>query len=92
MQDKQKKEVAMIEKRSIEEFRDSGLLLLTNQFLHIFGWALVVEFDDEGNATKLYPAYCKFRGFDNENTVEAYEKITRHLAKRMPELLKDSEA
>ena len=79
----------MLERRSINEFRNSGLLLLTNQFLHIFGWALVAEVDEKGNATELYPAYCKFRGFDNEDTDKAYEQITRHLEKRMPALLKD---
>ena len=84
--------LVMLEEQSIEEFRDAGLLLLTNQFLHIFGWALTVNIDENGKITKFYPAHCKFRGFDNKNTSEAYEKITLHLAERMPELLKDIEA
>ena len=78
-----------MEQRSVNEFRDAGLLLLTNQFLHIFGWTLAVEIDDDGNVIKFYPAYCEFRGFDNEDTTKAYEQITKHLEKRMPELLKD---
>lgn len=85
-------EITMIEERSIQEFRDAGLLLLTNQFLHIFGWALTVNLDDDGKVTKFYPAHCKFRGFDNVSTGEAYEKITKHLEQRMPELLKDCAA
>ena len=84
--------IDMLEKRSIDEFREAGLLLLTNQFLHIFGWALVVEVDDNENVTKFYPAHCKFRGFDNDDTSKAYKRITKHLAKRMPELLKDIKA
>jgi len=79
----------VIEERSIEEFRETGLLLLTNQFLHIFGWALTVDIDEDGKVTKFYPAYCKFRGFDSDLTSKAYEKVTKHLEKRMPELLRD---
>ena len=84
-------EPIMVEEKSIEEFREAGLLLLTNQFLHIFGWALTVNIDEDGTITKFYPAHCKFRGFASKNTSEAYEKVTRHLAERMPELLKDIE-
>ena len=79
----------MLDERSIEEFREAGLLLLTNQFLHIFGWALTVNVDEDGKITRFYPAHCKFRGFDARSTGEAYEKVTRHLAERMPDLLKD---
>lgn len=89
---RQVEQAVMLEERSIKEFREAGLLLLTNQFLHIFGWALTVEIDDDGNVTKFYPAHCKFRGFDNDRTSKAYAQITNHLKKRMPELLKDIEA
>ncbi len=88
VRDKSKK---FLEERSINEFRETGLLLLTNQFLHIFGWALVVETDDDGNMIKFYPAYCKYRGFDSKSLDKAYEQITKHLKKRIPELLKDFE-
>lgn len=84
--------LVMLDERSIEEFREAGLLLLTNQFLHIFGWALTVNIDEDGKIARFYPAHCKFRGFDSKNASEAYEKVTRHLSERMPELLKDIEA
>lgn len=84
--------LVMLDERSIEEFREAGLLLLTDQFLHIFGWALTVNIDEDGKITRFYPAHCKFRGFDSKNASEAYEKVTRHLAEHMPELLKDIEA
>lgn len=83
---------SMIEKRSIEEFRNSGLLLLVNQFLHIFGWALVVEVDEDGKATNFYPKHCKFRGFDNRSTKKAYKMVTYHMKDRLPDLLKDVES
>jgi len=89
--DSQNEHIVMLEERSIDEFRETGLLLLTNQFLHIFGWALAVDIDDDGKATKLYPTHCKFRGFDHNKAGEAYKKITLHLKERMPDLLKDIE-
>jgi hypothetical protein len=78
----------MVEKKSWEEFRSHGLLLFINQFLHIFGWAIV--FDTEGDkVVGVYPARVKFRGFDNEDTSEAYEKITKYMVNNSTELDKD---
>jgi len=81
-----------IEFRSITEFRESGLLLFVNQFLNIFGWAICVLFDEEtGEPMAMYPAYCKFRGFDSVTITKAYKNITKHIAKRLPALLNDVE-
>lgn len=90
-QNEQAENINMLEERPIDEFRQTGLLLLTNQFLHIFGWALTVEIDDFGNSIRIYPAYCKFRGFNSDDVSKAYEQVTRHIEKRIPELLKDLE-
>jgi len=81
----------MVERRTVKEFRETGLLVLVNQFLHIFGWALVVEVDDNGKVIDFFPAYCKFRGFSNETTMRAYQRVTKHIADRLPSLLKDIE-
>ena len=35
--------MAQHEERSLDEFRATGLMVFANQFLHIFGWTLVVE-------------------------------------------------
>ena len=50
----------MITKKSWKEFRESGLLFITNQFLHIFGYALVYSFDDNGEIEEVYPARVCF--------------------------------
>ena len=69
----------MIEKKTMEEFRETGLLWLINTTLHIFGWCIVVEFDDDDNAVSMYPARCKFRGFDEKSNDKGYENITRYM-------------
>ena len=37
-----------------KEFRENGLLFV-NTFLHIFGWCIVIECDDDGDY-RAYPA------------------------------------
>ena len=39
----------MITEKSWEEFKGTGLLLIVNQILHIFGWAIVAEIETEGD-------------------------------------------
>lgn len=64
----------MIKKKSWEEFRESGLLFITNQFLHIFGYALVYEFDDDSKLTGVYPARVRYRGFGQEQIEKRLSK------------------
>ena len=78
-----------IERKSFKEFRETGLLLFVNQFLHIFGWALIVEVNENNEETDFYPARCKFRGFGEKNTTRAYQRVTKYLAQNIPDLLKD---
>ena len=70
-------------------FRDTGLLWFINQTLHLFGWAIVVELDANGNITKGFPARCKFRGFDEKSTTEGYGKVTKYLQENISNLSKD---
>lgn len=65
----------MIERKTLNEFRKTGLLLFVNQFLHIFGWAIVVDTDTD----EMYPARVKFRGFDEKNTADAYIKLSEYM-------------
>ena len=75
----------MVDKKSWEEFRDTGLVLIINQILHIFGWAIV--FEVENNEVKnVYPARVKFRGFDNDSTDESYKKVSEYLKRNIKEL------
>jgi len=80
----------MVHIKSCEEFRDTGLLLLINQILHIFGWAIVVQSCEDSGLFFMYPARVKFRGFDEKSTTEAYIKISEYMKENAEELLKES--
>jgi hypothetical protein len=80
----------MITRKSWKEFRESGLLFITNQFLHIFGYALVYSFDDNGEIKEVYPARVKFRGFGDKQIEEGYQKISKYMADNAVELEKES--
>ncbi|HBJ1650918.1 TPA: hypothetical protein LA460_000137 [Clostridium botulinum] len=80
----------MIKKKTWKEFRENGLLFVTNQFLHIFGYSLVYEFDDNNNVTNVYPARVKFRGFGNKQIEDGYKNISKYMLNNAEELEKES--
>jgi len=78
----------MINKKDWNEFRSTGLVLIINQILHIFGWAIV--FEVEHNEVKnVYPARVKFRGFGNDSTSESYKKVSEYMVENAEELNKE---
>lgn len=83
----------MIKEKTWEEFRKTGLLLLVNQFLHIFGWAIVINVSEKEKEKiiSVYPARVKFRGFDNKSTSEAYKNVSKYMNENSKELLQESE-
>lgn len=81
----------MIEKMELNDFRNSGMLWYINQQLHLFGITLVINFDDNGRPTSLYPARCKFRGFSNEVLDQGYLNLTKYMVDNCKDLLKDCE-
>lgn len=81
----------IIEKKTWDEFRSTGLLLFVNQFLHIFGWSIVVRYDEEGNFTYAYPCRISCRGFSSESQDKAYLKITKYMKEHSEELMHDVE-
>jgi len=80
----------MVNKKDWNEFRSTGLVLIINQILHIFGWAIV--FEVENNKVKnVYPARVKFRGFDNDSTDKAYKKLSEYMLENAEELNKEAQ-
>ena len=82
----------IMEKKTWEEFSKTGLVLIINQTLHIFGWCIVQEVSESGKILNVFPARVKFRGFDNKDVTEAYGKITKYMkenAKELSEEIKD---
>jgi hypothetical protein len=74
----------------LKAFKDTGLLLLVNQFLHIFGWAIVLDQEDDGTFSRMYPARTSFRGFDSKNTDIAYRQISRYMRENADVLEKEA--
>ena len=84
----------MIIKKTWEEFRSTGLLWFINQTLHLFGWAIVVKYDDD-NPTKIieaFPVRTKFRGFDQASNDRGYLKVSQYLKENIDELLSECES
>jgi hypothetical protein len=82
----------MTEKRTWKEFRNAGLLWWINTQLHLFGWALVFEFDENQNIIEVYPARVKFRGFGEKQNTEGYQKVSQYLKDNIDEIKAEAEA
>ena len=82
----------MVIKRTWEEFQAAGSLWFVNSILHLFGWVLAYEVDADGVMTRgVYPAHCKFRGFDEQAQDGGYRDLTNHIASRINDLKADVE-
>lgn len=65
---------------SWQQFRETGLFLFVNHFLHIFGWCIVLEVDDDsGEVLKSYPQRCEYSGFSEESTERAFKRVREFL-------------
>lgn len=82
----------MVDKKSWKEFRDSGMLWWINMILHTFGWAIVVDIDDNGEILNCYPARVKFRGFAEKNNTEGYIKVSKYLVENITDLKEEAES
>ena len=71
-----------------DEFRGTGLLRFVNAFLHIFGYVIVIEKDDEGKVTSVYPAKTIWRGFPAEAMSESYKNVAELMHRDHEEILK----
>lgn len=81
----------MVTKKTWKEFRESGFLWWINMILHTFGWAIVVDVDDDGGITDAYPARVKFRGFGEKNDTEGYIKVSQYMKDNVSDLLEEAE-
>lgn len=70
---------------SAKEFHSTGLLLVINNILHLFGFAIVYDTEND----RLYPAMCKFRGFDEKSIDRSTKKIYAYLDENLDNIRKD---
>lgn len=87
--EEKKEEKKMVEKKTWQEFRESGMLWFANRILHMFGWAIVFEFD-KNELTEVYPARVKFRGFDHKVEESGFIKVTRFMKENIEKLLEET--
>lgn len=80
----------MINKKSWNEFRSTGLFMFINTILHAFGWAIVVNVDDKKEVVDCYPARVKFRGFGEQDQTEMHKKISGYLKDNANQLHKEA--
>ena len=73
----------MLKKVSWEQFRKDGMVWFVNRFLHIFGYALVLEYHEDGTAR------TKYRGFEEDVDTRGFQNITKYMSKNTEQLLKD---
>ena len=81
----------MVERKTWNEFRDTGLLWWINMILHTFGWAIVLEMNAD-QIEAVYPARVKYRGFNGKNNDEGYSKVSKYLADNADELKREAES
>ena len=81
----------MVDKKSWKEFRDSGMLWWINMILHTFGWALVMDIEEDGSITNCYPARVKFRGFGEQNNTDGYIKVSKYLEENIKDIREEAE-
>jgi hypothetical protein len=77
----------MVTRKSGKEFRETGLLWFANTILHMFGWAIVWNPDND----EIYPARVKFRGFQPELNDTGYQNVSLYLKNNIDELLKEAQ-
>ncbi len=62
-----------------EEFQEAGLLWWINRQLHLFGWAICYEVNDEGKVLNVQPIRVAHQGFSEASEEMGFEKLTAHL-------------
>ena len=78
----------MINETTWAEFKNSGLFWLTNSILHLFGYSIVMEYD-EGEIKRVYPARVKYRGFSPNINDMGYYKVSKYLSENIETLLSE---
>ncbi len=76
---------------SWKEFRDNGMLWLVNTILHLFGYAIVYEIENE-EIIDVYVARVSFRGFSEKLNSDGYIKVSKYLSENINDLLKEAES
>ena len=77
-----------LERKTWEEFYKTGLFLIINQILHIFGWVIVFS-EDADYKIEVFPARTSYRGFSEYTTSASYKKVAEYLKENSKELYEE---
>lgn len=79
----------MVIPKTWDEFRSNGLLWFINTILHLFGYAIVLDVDQD-TVKQAYPARVRYRGFDGEINSEGYIKLSKYMKDHIDELVEEA--
>ncbi len=80
----------MIDRKEWQEFKDTKLLWWVNRILHTFGWAIVLQVEEDGKISDVYPARVKFRGFSKDIETNGFIGLSEYLKKNIDEIEKEA--
>lgn len=81
----------MVNRKTWQEFKDTGMLWFTNMILHTFGWSIVCDIED-GEVVNAYPARVAFRGFTEQINTDGYIKLSQYMSDNANVLLQESKS
>lgn len=87
----EKQPIQWVTEKNWDEFRNAGLGWFVNSILHVFGWALVWDVDENGKATNCYPARVKYRGWDEKSQSEGHKRLAEYMENNAYDLKKETE-
>lgn len=81
----------MVENKTWDEFRSTGLLWYINTILHVFGWAIVLRVDEQTDeVVGAAPSRVKYRGFSEKIASDNNIKISEYLKNNINDLCKEA--
>lgn len=78
------------DRESSEKFKDYGLLWFTNTILHMFGWTLTYNYNEDGVLDSVNPKRVKFRGFPEKSNTRGYRRVSKYLKENIDKLLEEA--
>lgn len=79
-----------IKEKTWEEFRNSNLLWWVNRSLHLFGWAIVLQYGYDDRVKRVYPARVRYRGFPEAVEEEGFKKLSEYMQRESGTLVAEA--
>ncbi|MCF8001676.1 MAG: hypothetical protein K9K76_07470 [Halanaerobiales bacterium] len=60
---------------------------MINSTLHVFGWVIAIETNEDGEFVGASPYKTNFRGFSNDVNDKGYKKVTNYMENNIQRLV-----